>query len=71
MTDLEAPTLTPPTLLSLGSLESPLGQPHPDPRAPRFLLGLRCDCGKTLVVHAGALEDTQTLSCPHCQASLR
>lgn len=68
--DLAAPDAPQPAA-RLGSHDAPLGGPHFADRAPRFLLGIQCDCGQTLLVYAAAYESTEALHCPACQASLR
>ena len=52
----------------LGTYEHPLGAPRP---GARFLQGLRCACGSTMIAYASVFDSDEPLDCPACNSSLR
>ncbi|MBI2077474.1 MAG: hypothetical protein HYT80_03760 [Euryarchaeota archaeon] len=53
-----------------GSSGRPLGDLSKIRRG-RFLMGIRCSCGKTSLVYAGAVEGKEPIPCPTCGLDLR
>ena len=54
----------------LGTSARPLGDLR-TLRRGRFLMGIRCVCGSTSLVFAGAIDGDAPVPCPKCGSDLR